>query len=207
MSLEDRLRERGAPERVIRDLYAPFIIRGASEFSDTWGAIRHHTKNSLRPHLGQDVFCESGAPVLAAEDGIVEFASDRLGGTVVRLHRSDGGYWYYAHLSGYADGLSSGDSVETGDVIGHCGSSGNASGGAPHVHFGSYPGPENPMDDLVSWLQTAERNALRELHKLTPQKETAHEMVAPSTTFASCPRTPTPASVPTPIDVILGVAG
>jgi murein DD-endopeptidase MepM/ murein hydrolase activator NlpD len=159
MSLEAQLRALRVPRHVLRDVYAPFIIEGPSQFSDTWGAIRQHVGDKLRPHLGQDVFCEADAPVLAAEPGVVEFGTDRLGGTIVRLHRDDGGYWYYAHLSRYASGLSSGDRVETGDVVGHCGTTGNAAGGSPHVHFGSYPGPENPMDDLISWLDTAEREA------------------------------------------------
>ena len=159
LGLEDRLREMGASRKELRKLFRPFIIGGHAQFSDTWGAVRHGHGNKLRPHVGQDVFCRAGAPVLAAESGEVEFAQDRLGGTVVRLHRTDGGYWYYAHLARYAKGLVSGDQVKAGDVIGHCGTTGNARGGTPHVHFGSYPGPVNPMGDLVSWLATAERNA------------------------------------------------
>ena len=196
MSLEDQLREAGASKRVLRDVYSPFIIGGAAEFSDTWGAVRHHTKNSLRPHLGQDVFCQQGAPVLAAEDGRVEFATDDLGGTVVRLHRDDGGYWYYAHLSSYAEGLSSGDLVRTGDVIGHCGATGNAAGGSPHVHFGSYPGPENPMFDLVSWLRAAERDAARALRNVDPEAAEATEALPLSPALPAAEAIEEPCVVP-----------
>ena len=154
--IEHYLAQQGASRAARRKVYAPFIIAGPAEFSDTWGSVRHSDGDRLRPHLGQDVFCQAGAEVLAAESGRVELKTDRLGGTVVRLHRAGGGYWYYAHLSGYPEGLSSGETVKMGDVIGYCGNSGNAAGGAPHVHFGSYPGPENPMGALIGWLGEAE---------------------------------------------------
>lgn len=204
MDLEEDLRERGASTKVLRRVYAPFIIGGAAEFSDTWGAVRHDVHNTLRPHLGQDVFCEYGAPVLAAETGTVEFVRDRLGGTVVRLHRTDGGYWYYAHLSEYADELRSGDSVETGDVIGYCGDSGNASGGSPHVHFGSYPGPVNPMGDLVTWLESAEQRARKALFRLTPEKEADVGLAVNLLAVDRCPRSKTPVEdVASPLELLL----
>ena len=187
-SLKEQLIERDAPRRVMRELFAPFIIRGPAQFSDTWGAVRHAHGNELRPHLGQDVFCRAGDAVLAAEPGTVEFATDRLGGTIVRLHRNDGGYWYYAHLSGYAEGLGSGDRVEAGDVIGYCGNTGNASGTSPHVHFGSYPGPENPMDDLIGWLERAENKAARTLRRLTPGKEAQVGLTINLLAIERCPK-------------------
>ena len=147
-----------SPE-AMHDIYAPFIIAGPSTFSDTWGSVRYGEGDDLRPHLGQDVFCERDAPVLASEPGYVELSDDDLGGNIARLHHDRGGYWYYAHLSAFALGLSSGDRVETGDVIGYCGTSGNAKGTSPHVHFGSYPGPRNPMRDLIGWLEEAEKEA------------------------------------------------
>ena len=155
---EHALQFTDSPE-AMHDIYAPFIIAGPSTFSDTWGSVRYGEGDDLRPHLGQDVFCERDAPVLAAEPGYVEFSEDDLGGNIARLHHDRGGYWYYAHLSAFAPGLSSGDRVETGDVIGYCGTSGNAKGTSPHVHFGSYPGPRNPMKDLIGWLEQAEEEA------------------------------------------------
>ena len=159
VELEALLASLGVEDDKLRELYAPFIVRGPAEFSDTWGSIRHGDGKELRPHLGQDVFCELDAEVLAVEDGVIEFGSDELGGNVAELHRPDGGYWYYAHLSDFPRELQSGDRVEEGDVIGYCGDSGNASGGSPHVHFGSYPGPVNPAGDLIGWLEQAAREA------------------------------------------------
>jgi hypothetical protein len=99
--------------------------------------------------------------VLAVEPGTIEYDEQSLGGKIARLHTSGGDYWYYAHMSDYAD-LSNGDPVASGDVIGYCGNSGNAISTPPHVHFGHYlasGNSVNPMADLVKWLRQAERRA------------------------------------------------
>jgi murein DD-endopeptidase MepM/ murein hydrolase activator NlpD len=155
----EELRLDGWPEEMIRQqVFAPFIVVGPASWSDSWGAPRFGPGPILRRHEGQDVMCEYGADVLAAEDGIIEFDSGLLGGRVARLHRPGGGYWYYAHLAVWnLDAFSTGDTVHTGDVIGYCGSTGNAT--VPHVHFGHYGADGeaiDPMASLVSWLREAE---------------------------------------------------
>ncbi len=137
--------------------FAPFIVEGPARWENTLGALRHDPDGTWRRHLGQDVFCTYGAPVLAAEPGEIEFGIDHLGGLVARLHREHGGYFYYAHLSDWNDDrLSSGDSVSVGDVIGFCGDSGNAEGSTPHVHFGYYGGgAQDPMGFLLRWREQA----------------------------------------------------
>jgi murein DD-endopeptidase MepM/ murein hydrolase activator NlpD len=158
----ERLRASGRSERsIIRSVYAPFIIGGPADWSNSWGALRHDPDGTIRRHLGQDVFCELGTPVLAAVKGTVEFSTDRLGGSIARLHRSDGSYLYYAHLDRWNQReFSSGDAVTPGDVIGYCGSTGNATGSAPHVHFGYYAGEaQDPMGFLLERLRRAERHA------------------------------------------------
>ncbi len=139
---------------------APFIIAGPASWTDTWGAPRSGPGSLARRHEGQDVFCRYGDPVLASERGYVEFDEGGLGGKVARLHRADGSYWYYAHLSAWnTRDVASGDRVVPGDVIGYCGNSGNAIGSPPHVHFGLYGSngrATNPVRDLVRWLRAAE---------------------------------------------------
>ncbi len=145
--------------KIMSEVYAPFIIGGKATWTDTWGAPRYGpAPGQTRSHEGQDVFCEYGDPVLASESGTIEFDNQSLGGLVARLHRGDGSYWYYAHLSAFNTGLSSGDAVGPGDIIAYCGKSGNASSTPPHVHFGWYDAAGNaldPMGPLVRWLGAA----------------------------------------------------
>jgi len=153
------LRQAGwSEESIRRRVYVPFIVVGPASWSDSWGDPRFGPGPIVRRHEGQDVLCHYGAEVLASEDGIIEFETGLLGGRSARLHRSGGGFWYYAHLSDWnLASFSTGDAVHAGDVIGYCGSTGNAT--VPHVHFGHY-GPDgaaiDPMASLVSWLREAE---------------------------------------------------
>jgi len=156
---------------VRKQVYSPFIVAGRAAWVDTWGAPRYGPGSIVRSHEGQDVFCDYGAPVLASEDGIVEYGIDVLGGQIARLLRPDGSHWYYAHLSDWnTREFSSGDRVESGDIIGYCGNTGNAQSSHPHVHFGLYQ-PDgtatDPMPMLVEWLHTAEHRALSLLPRVT----------------------------------------
>lgn len=152
--------------RVLRAVFPPFIVAGRARFTDTWGAPRFGPGDLIRDHEGQDVFCDLGAPVLAAEAGRVEFGEGGLGGKVARLFRGDRSYWYYAHLSSWNPELSSGERVRRGEVIGYCGNTGNALTTPPHVHFGWYGrdgAARDPLDQLARWLSQAERRAVRAL--------------------------------------------
>jgi murein DD-endopeptidase MepM/ murein hydrolase activator NlpD len=166
-----RLKALGWSEGAIsRKVFAPFIIGGEAGWTETWGAPR----SDGRSHEGQDVFCNYGDPVLAAEDGTVEFDEGGLGGRVARLHRPDGSYWYYAHLSDWNTGkFSSGDDVAPGDVIAYCGNTGNAISTPPHVHFGLYSAngtAMNPMGNLVGWLRVAQKRTLGYVEKITDRR-------------------------------------
>jgi murein DD-endopeptidase MepM/ murein hydrolase activator NlpD len=165
ISVAARLRAFGwTTEEFLPKVSPPFIIAGEANGIDTWGAPRFGPGLLVRTHEGQDVFCEYGAPVLAVEDGVVDYGKGGLGGTVARLHRPNGSYWYYAHLSKTNQAEHpSGAEVKTGDVIGFCGNSGNAEATAPHVHFGLYGQDgeaRNPMRHLLRFLHRAEIRAL-----------------------------------------------
>ena len=54
------------------------------------------------------------------------------------VYGDDGITYYYAHLSKYAPGLTSGQRVTRGQHIGYNGTSGNAS--TPHLHLGMIVG-------------------------------------------------------------------
>lgn len=84
-------------------------------------------------HHGIDIFAPKGSNVFAVEDGDVRTADDPKGGTVAYLTTSDGTRYYYAHLDEYIG--ASPRKVKAGEVVGTVGTSGNAQGKAPHLHF------------------------------------------------------------------------
>ncbi|MGH2640246.1 MAG: M23 family metallopeptidase [Actinomycetota bacterium] len=145
-------------ERIRREVYAPFIVVGPASWTDSWHAVRHGPGSIVREHEGQDVLCQSGTPVLAPEDGTIEFDTELLGGRSARLLLPGGGHYYFAHFIDWNDReFSNGDEVHPGDVIGFCGDTGNAT--VAHVHFGWYGSDGvaiDPMRRLIRWLREAE---------------------------------------------------
>jgi peptidoglycan LD-endopeptidase LytH len=101
-----------------------------------------------RRHEGIDIFAARGTPVVAAADGwITRQTSNRLGGKVVWLFAPGSRVsLYYAHLDSQA--VQPGDRVETGDVVGYVGNTGNARTTAPHLHFGVYAPLAGAVDPL-----------------------------------------------------------
>lgn len=121
-----------------------FPIAGPARYSHDWLFPRYGP--GFRFHLGTDVFAAYGTPVRAPVDGIVISANGGLGGLTVKVVMPDGTYFYLAHLSALAAGFADGMPVTTGDIVGYVGDSGNARGGAPHLHLGIYPHGGPPID-------------------------------------------------------------
>ena len=57
--------------------------------------------------------------------------TDRLGGIKLWLAGRSGTYYYYAHLSKFADDVHEGDIVPAGTILGYCGNAGNAAAASP----------------------------------------------------------------------------
>jgi murein DD-endopeptidase MepM/ murein hydrolase activator NlpD len=138
-------RTRGAAAGVPASVTPGFICPmspGAIHFINDWGFPR----SGGRRHKGTDVFAPMGQPMYAVVGGTVKVYTSGLGGHSVWLTADNRTGYYYAHLSGWAPGLSTGDYVQRGSVIGYNGNSGNAYGGAPHLHFQIHPGGGSPMN-------------------------------------------------------------
>ncbi len=90
-----------------------------------------------RVHDAIDIPAPQGTPVLAAANGkIVKlFQSERGGTTIYQLSSDEKFIYYYAHLAGYAAGLSEGLTVTRGETIAYVGDTGNAGTGNYHLHF------------------------------------------------------------------------
>ncbi|MGH8251150.1 MAG: peptidoglycan DD-metalloendopeptidase family protein [Steroidobacteraceae bacterium] len=120
--------------RPVRKAFLRYPVDYARISSGFSLARRHPVLNRIRAHRGIDFAAPAGTPIKAAGTGRV-ISRGRNGGygnAVVLQHRN-GVTTLYAHMSRYARGLSVGDRVAQGQVIGYVGMTGLASG--PHVHY------------------------------------------------------------------------
>jgi murein DD-endopeptidase MepM/ murein hydrolase activator NlpD len=114
-----------------------------STFRNDWG----NPRSGGRTHQGTDMFAAMGAPVLAPVSGTVRQHTGGLGGLAFYLDGVDGAEYYGAHLSS----LEKTGPVLAGQEIARVGDSGNAKGGAPHLHFEIHPSKKtrtNPYPTL-----------------------------------------------------------
>ena len=126
-------------EIVIRGFVFP--VGEPFDFIDSWGYPRMVGTEYEHGHQGVDIMAPFDTPLYAVERGIVtRLGTDVLGGTKLWLKGQSGTYYYYAHLASYAEGMAEGAVVSAGDVVGYVGDTGNAQGGAPHLHFQVHPG-------------------------------------------------------------------
>ena len=116
----------------------------ARQIADTFGAPR----GSDRSHAGVDIFAKRGTPVLSATRGIVVSVREGgLGGRQVWVLGPAHERHYYAHLDDWQPGLAAGDVVGPGTPLGTVGTTGNARGTPPHLHYGVY-GADGAYDPL-----------------------------------------------------------
>jgi peptidoglycan LD-endopeptidase LytH len=150
------LEQRAQNRRVIdrgpqQGTYSCIFAAGRFHFRDTWGAPR----SGGRSHKGTDVFAAMGEPVLAVTDGtIARHSNGGLGGISVYLQGDDGNLYYYTHLQSIDANGAVGRRVQGGEVIAYNGDTGNARGGAPHVHFEVKPGGGASINPYP-WLAAA----------------------------------------------------
>jgi murein DD-endopeptidase MepM/ murein hydrolase activator NlpD len=130
------------------------------QIADTWQAPR----GEGRRHEGQDIFARRGTRILSATSGyILKIGENPLGGQTVSVIGKGGRTYYYAHLDSYAKNIHERDRVTTRTVLGYVGTTGNAQGTPPHLHFGVYTstGAINPLPLLTDRITpTVERKEL-----------------------------------------------
>lgn len=127
----------------------PVPVEGvrARDIADTWGGPR----SGGRRHQGTDIFAPRGTLVRSATRGVVVRIGDvGIGGRQVWIVGPGGERHYYAHLEGWVPGLRTWQPIERGDLLGFVGTSGNARGTPPHLHYGVYTphGAINPLPRL-----------------------------------------------------------
>jgi len=139
-------------EREFVQWLIPTVAKGASGTSGTsqsacpggavgsgafvWPADNHFLSGNdyWSGHLGIDISAGEGAPVYAADSGVVTMAQggDNYGyGNVIQIDHGNGYSTIYAHLSSIGVGVC--QSVSAGQWIGASGNTGNSQGA--HLHF------------------------------------------------------------------------
>jgi murein DD-endopeptidase MepM/ murein hydrolase activator NlpD len=104
------------------------------EFRSGFGYRRHPILGYARMHTGVDWAGPTGTPILSAGNGTVIKAEWDSGyGRRVEIQHANGYVTTYSHLSGFARGVSPGQRIRQGQVIGYLGSSGLSTG--PHLHY------------------------------------------------------------------------
>jgi hypothetical protein len=107
-------------------------------------------------HQGNDLMAAKKSPAVAAETGTVKYwTTSRNAGCMLYLYGESGTVYYYIHLNndltakndsrgkcvrGVAYAVRSGARVAAGQQVAYVGDSGDADGGASHLHFEVHPG-------------------------------------------------------------------
>lgn len=145
-----------------------FPVVGAAQFQDDFGAPR-----GSRSHQGNDIMAQRRAPVVAVEAGRIERPSWSSSDCALILRGESGTEYWYLHLNNdrtrrddnrggcrngvsYAPDLRNGMRVRAGQLVGFVGNSGNAGGGAPHLHFELHPDGNRAVSPH-KWLKSAPR--------------------------------------------------
>jgi murein DD-endopeptidase MepM/ murein hydrolase activator NlpD len=130
-----------SPADAISQGFGRFPVAGVASFVDDWWYPRSALPFHL--HQGTDIFAAAGTPVRAPADGTLKLTNGGLGGLSAYVTQPDGTYFYMAHLSGFAPDKAEGQQVKVGDVVGFVGNTGDAAGGATHLHFEIHMAPAN----------------------------------------------------------------
>jgi hypothetical protein len=129
-----------------------FPVVGPVSYTDDFGDAR-----GSGSHEGNDIMAAKKSVAVAVEDGTVKFwTTSWRAGCMLYLYGKSGTTYLYIHLNNdrtaandntgacvpgiaYARGLTSGSKVKAGQMIAYVGDSGDADGGAAHLHFEVHP--------------------------------------------------------------------
>lgn len=129
-----------------------FPVVGAVTYTNDFGQAR-----AGGGHQGNDLMAAKRSPVVAVEEGTVEFwTTSASAGCMLYLKGASGTMYEYIHLNNdltlrndnrgkcvagvsYAPGLVDGQHVDAGQLIAFVGDSGDANGIASHLHFEVHP--------------------------------------------------------------------
>ncbi len=124
---------------------SPFLKPRPSRITARFGSGRSFNRTLASTHLGVDFAGKVGAPINAANRGVVALVANFfLAGNVVYIDHGAGVVTGYFHLSRTL--VAEGDTVARGQQIGRVGATGRVTG--PHLHWSARYGAltVNPLD-------------------------------------------------------------
>ncbi len=160
--------------------------------------LRHLSKNfgdprggGTRSHEGLDIMAPRGTPIVSPTDAVVtRIGNGGSSGLTVSTANPGGERFVYMHLDAYAEGLQEGAVLRPGDLIGYVGNTGNASGGAPHLHFEiRKDGAQDPYPRLTKVFTNDERSAAAQKILATTARSDVKSMLAIYTAPVAQPTT------------------
>ncbi|MGD9858661.1 MAG: M23 family metallopeptidase [Marinobacterium sp.] len=123
----------------------------AEQVNDSYGMRFHPVLKTRKMHNGTDFKADTGTPVYATADGVVEYAGYRKGsgfGNLIILQHNFGFKTYYAHL--HKVQVKSGSFVYKGQQVGLSGNTGRSTGAHLHYEVRHLYRPLNP-EPFVQW--------------------------------------------------------
>jgi murein DD-endopeptidase MepM/ murein hydrolase activator NlpD len=117
-----------------------------SHISSTFSLSRYHPiLHYRRAHKGVDLAAPIGTPIRATGDGRIEIIGRQSGyGNMIKINHNKTYSTIYGHMLKFQKGLSRGDFVRRGQIIGYVGQTGLASGPHCHYEFHFNHQPKNP---------------------------------------------------------------
>lgn len=105
-----------------------------ARLSSRFGKRKHPILGYTRMHRGVDFAAPRGTPIMAAGDGVVEYAKTNGSyGRYLRIRHNSTYKSAYAHLKSFAKGIRVGSRVKQGQIVAYVGTTGRSTG--PHLHY------------------------------------------------------------------------
>jgi hypothetical protein len=135
--------------------------RAGDRSSWTCGAEHSNSDFIGGDHLGNDVWAEEGAPVVAPASGTLRMVGfNSFSGNRVTVEDECGWSYSLFHLQRIEPGIANGRRVEAGQVVGYVGRTGRASNGVVHLHVSLFPNRNyNAGIDPWPYLRRVEKDA------------------------------------------------
>jgi len=163
-------------EDAVEKLKIPVLLGvSVSQLTRNFGDARG---GGTRTHEGLDIMAPRGAFIASPTEAVVTRTGEgESAGIYVYTANPGGESFAYMHLDSIAEGVKPGTVLKEGDLIGYVGNTGNASGGAPHLHFEIRSKGEviDPYPRLTKEFTAEERIAVLKQILAELQKELARK--------------------------------